>query len=317
MGSIRKRGGKYYAEISKNGKRKGKTCATKSEAMQWIVAAEKEASSDSIPDKTLGELLTRYAETVSPGKKSHKREINRINALLKDPLSKVKIADLDAPAIVEWRDRRLIKIKANSVRRDWVVLNHACNIAITEWQWLRVNPFKSVKKPPPGEDRSRVITQDEIDAILHTCGYGSGTLTAQVGAVMLFALETAMRIGEICGLTWENVHDRHVHIPFTKNGSARDVPLSKKARELIKNQSKENPVFDLTVSQADSLWRKCRDRAMIENLHFHDTRRTALTRLAKKFSVMDLAKISGHRDLRILQNVYYAPTIDDLADQLD
>ncbi len=145
--------------------------------------------------------------------------------------------------------------------------------------------------------------------ILHTCGYGSGTLTAQVGDVMLFALETAMRIGEICGLTWEHVHARYVHIPETKNGTTRNVPLSSKAKVLLSDQTKENPVFGMNTAQADALWRKCRDRALIKNLHFHDTRRTALTRLAQKFS--------GHRDLRILQNVYYQPTIDDLADKLN
>ncbi len=49
----------------------------------------------------------------------------------------------------------------------------------------------------------------------------------------------------------------------------------------------------------------------------HDTRREALTRLSKIFNVMELAKISGHRDLRVLQNVYYAPSADDLAEKLD
>ena len=55
----------------------------------------------------------------------------------------------------------------------------------------------------------------------------------------------------------------------------------------------------------------------LENLHFHDARREALTRLAKIYSPMELAKISGHRDLRILLNTYYAPTVEDLADKLE
>jgi integrase len=71
------------------------------------------------------------------------------------------------------------------------------------------------------------------------------------------------------------------------------------------------------VRQADALFRKAKARALIKDLHFHDTRREALTRLAKKFDVMELARISGHRDLRILQNVYYAPTVEDLAKKLD
>ena len=52
-------------------------------------------------------------------------------------------------------------------------------------------------------------------------------------------------------------------------------------------------------------------------MHFHDSRREALTRMAKKVPVETLAKISGHRDLRILLNVYYNPDMAEVADLLD
>ena len=74
-------------------------------------------------------------------------------------------------------------------------------------------------------------------------------------------------------------------------------------------------VFDVSTASLDALFRKA--RAHIEGLHFHDTRREALTRLSKVFDVMELARISGHRDLRVLQNVYYAPSVSDLAAKLD
>jgi len=315
MGNVRARNGMQIAEANLgNGKRKSKSFPTKRAAWAWIEKIESE-DGESLPDKTFADLLDRYGENVSIYKKSHKRELNRIGVIKRDPLGKVKLADLDAPAISDWRDRRLKDTSAATVLRDWNLLNHACNLAVNEWHWLKLNPMKTVKRPGPPPPRSRVISEDEIKAILYTCG--TGTTTAQVGVVMLFALETAMRAGEICGLTWEHVHARHVHIPESKNGEQRDVPLSRKARELLEQQSKEDPVFSITTSQLDALWRKCRDRVMIEDLHFHDTRRTALTKLAKKMPVLDLARISGHKDLRILMNVYYQPSIDDLADKMD
>jgi integrase len=73
----------------------------------------------------------------------------------------------------------------------------------------------------------------------------------------------------------------------------------------------------LSTSTLDALFRKAKARALVEDLHFHDTRREALTRLSKVFDVMELARVSGHRDLRVLQNVYYAPAIGDLAAKLD
>lgn len=78
----------------------------------------------------------------------------------------------------------------------------------------------------------------------------------------------------------------------------------------------EETVFGVSTASLDALFRKAKRLALIEDLHFHDTRREALTRLSKVFDVMELARISGHRDLRVLQNVYYAPSVQDLADKL-
>jgi integrase len=101
----------------------------------------------------------------------------------------------------------------------------------------------------------------------------------------------------------------------------RDVPLSLEAQRLIEQVLEvtdgQKSVFGLKASMIDAIFRKLRDKAGIEGLHFHDTRREALTRLSKKLDVMSLAKVSGHKDLRILQNVYYAPSITDLVEKLD
>lgn len=75
-----------------------------------------------------------------------------------------------------------------------------------------------------------------------------------------------------------------------------------------------NQVFNLTKASLDALFRKLKKRNLFqENIRFHDSRREALTRLAQIYSVMELAKISGHRDVRILLNTYYEPTAKDLA----
>jgi integrase len=160
---------------------------------------------------------------------------------------------------------------------------------------------------------------------LDTLGYSRetppGTTSARIGAAYLFAIETAMRAGEICSLEWQHVYERHVHLPVTKNGYARDVPLSTEARRIIEQlrplTGEGDTVFDVSAASLDALFRKARARAQIEDLHFHDTRREALTRLSKVFHVMELARVSGHRDLRVLHNVYYAPTVSDLVAKLD
>jgi integrase len=78
----------------------------------------------------------------------------------------------------------------------------------------------------------------------------------------------------------------------------------------------QDAVLGVASGSLDVLWRKARKAALVDDLHFHDSRRAALTKMARVFSVMELARISGHRDLRILQNVYYAPDMDELAKKL-
>lgn len=136
-------------------------------------------------------------------------------------------------------------------------------------------------------------------------------MASNVKDAFLLALETGLRISEICNIQEEDIFPRHVHIREPKNGHARDVPLSKVARDLVR-------VFDITPGSLSTLFRNARIKSGIEGVTFHDTRHTALTKLSKIYTnPMELAKISGHRDLKTLLNVYYNPTIDDLADKLD
>jgi len=75
-------------------------------------------------------------------------------------------------------------------------------------------------------------------------------------------------------------------------------------------------VFTVNLANADALFRRVRDRLGIENLHFHDTRHEATTRLARKLDVLDLARMTGHRDPRSLM-VYYNATASEVAGRLD
>ena len=112
---------------------------------------------------------------------------------------------------------------------------------------------------------------------------------------------------------------RTAHLDITKNGSSRTVPLSKRAVELLEKLKNIHPerVFDVDDGTRDALFRRAVLSQEIKDLHFHDLRREALTRMAKKVDVMTLAKISGHKDVRILLNTYYNPDISSVADLLD
>jgi len=135
---------------------------------------------------------------------------------------------------------------------------------------------------------------------------------------MLLALRTGMRAGELCGLTWDRVFDQHVHLPQTKNGKPRDVPLSARALRLIARLRGWDDVlvFGLKTASLDALFRKYRARAGLDGFTFHDTRHTAATMLSRKVDVLTLCKIFGW--LQTTQALtYYNPKASTLAAMLD
>ena len=328
MARIEQRGKRWRVRVRAGGVDKSESFRTKSEASAWAAQIEADVTAGKLGravDKPVRALIQRYIEDVLPSKRGERPERLRLERLMRDDdLARVRLPDFGPEHVAAWRDRRLREVSAASVLREWATLSAACNLAVREWRWLQVNPFSQVKKPAEPKARTRTYTDDEIDRVLLACGYQNlETEQGRVGAVVLFALETAMRASEIVTLTWGQVDlsRRIAHLPMTKNGSARDVPLSRRALELLAAQRERkagDPVFGIrSAAVLDALWRKARDRAMLEDAHFHDLRATALTRMARKVGVMDLAKISGHRDIRILQNVYYRVDPSDLAPKLD
>ena len=107
-----------------------------------------------------------------------------------------------------------------------------------------------------------------------------------------------------------DIHGDYVTLRNTKNNDVRHVPLTARAKELVRE-------FSIRPATASALFSRAVKDAKIRNLTFHDSRHEATFRLAQKIrNPMDLAKITGHKDLRILLNVYYSPTPEDLASLL-
>ena len=123
----------------------------------------------------------------------------------------------------------------------------------------------------------------------------------------MLALETAMRQGELLKLEWEHINLRIgiAHLPETKNGSKRDVPLSIKARAALLRMGvkQRGRVFSYTSNGLKSAWRIMMQRLGIEDLHFHDTRHEAASRLSElgRLDIMEIAAITGHKSLAMLK----------------
>lgn len=261
---------------------------------------------------TLAEALSHYKSRVSILKKGFAQESYREKKISKSALAQMPIRAITSVDIATYRDERLSEKKKNgtgtistsTVRLELSLLSNVFDIARIEWGICGDNPVKDVRKPKPPPGRDRRLTAREERAILRYCNNHSNY---ELFSIVTLALETAMRQGEILSIKWEDISlkSRVVRLHETKNGSKRDVPLTLAARDAItrigvKSQGK---VFEYSSSGIKSTWRFMREKLKIENLHFHDLRHEAISRLFETTSLdaMEVAAISGHKSLSMLK----------------
>jgi len=323
MASFERRGRRWRVRVYVDGKRDSATHATKAAAAAWAVMREAELAGTALPSRTVAQALQRYADEVSPTHRGERWERVRLAAIARDwglarnPLTAIKPADIAA-----WRDARLRQVAPASVAREMTLLRLVFEQARREWGWLAANPMADVRRPGGHQARSRRVSDAEIERVCFALGWDMSSVAAtaaqRVAVAFCLAVETAMRSGELCSLTWDQVMlgERYARLERTKNGDARDVPLSSRAIELIALLPRiDARMLALDDATRDVLFRRARDAVGVDDLRFHDARHEATTRLARRLDVLDLARMTGHRDLKSLRR-YYNPTATEIADRL-
>ncbi|MFX1766383.1 integrase family protein [Paraburkholderia sp. A1RI-2L] len=289
--------------------------------------------------RTVADAFEEYGRKVSPKKEGGRAELLRLERFLRDfpALASMPIGEFNAPQLAIWRDARLEgytrpdgtkarPVKSSSVSREISLIRHVFSVARDEWHWMEHNPFKGLRLPAEVAARTRRVDPwKEVRPIVRWLGYRTGhapqTKSQEVALAFLVALRTAMRAGEVLSLGKANL-DLKKRVATIKHkmqyvtGRPREVPIPRAGARLLKPVADREHCFTGTSASLDALFRKAKAALEIENLHFHDSRAEALTRLSRKVDVMTLAKISGHRDLRVLQEHYYRETPEQIAARL-
>lgn len=326
MASIRKRGSQWQARITRSGyPTVAKSFSSRPEAERWARSIEAEmdqgayVSRANIETTTFGEVIRRYLETVTPLKRGGPTEAIRLRAVLRNRFTQLSLANLSPQAAAAFRDERLATCKANTVIRDIAALSAIVNHARREWGFAISNPFEQIRKPimPPGRDR--VLSQGEEESLLIALA-PINRRNPLMQPLVIVALETAMRRGELLGMRWENVDlaRRTAFLPLTKNGLARTVPLSSRAVETLVNMPTRTGelVFPISIAAMEANFLRAVRRAKLNNLHFHDLRHTATSRISRKLpNLIELAAVTGHTSLQMLKR-YYHPRAEELAEKL-
>jgi integrase len=325
MASFRYRSGKWQVRIQRGAILAQKTFTNKRDAARWalVVEAQIELGEYQAPASkaagdapvTLNDILTRYDLEVAPLHRSGTSSYNI--RILKRTLGDTVLTKFNAQAVAHWRDERLKSVKPPTVARNLNTLSAILNHARKEWCYSIANPIADIKRPAQSQSRTRRLGQGEEELLV-------GAMEPHYARVVRFALATGMRRGEVLSLTWQNLDAVApvALLPITKNGEARRVPLSSVALKVLEEarsepiQSIKGVVFDIHPVAMDKAWRRACRGAGIVDLHFHDLRHEAVSRLFELgLNPMEVASISGHKTLSMLQR-YTHLKAEDLARKL-
>jgi len=331
--------GLWEARIRRRGQpTQSKTFTNKRDAEAWGRHAESQiergafVSTSRAERTTLMALAQRFADEFAPGHYRSSAWQIKLQHLVQR-LGVYSIAALTPERLAGYRDQRLAdpdprykepgtapRVSGATVKTELDLLSKVLGWAEKEGgvPLPLGNPVDRISKPKPGASRERRLTGAEAEALERAC---ARSLNRWLLPAYQFAVATAMRQGELLGLTWNRVNmaTRVAWLPKTKNGEPRAVPLSSAAVAVLQAlpRSIDEKVFPVEKQTLATVFRTACRRAGIENFRWHDLRHEALSRLAERgdLSVLELSAISGHKTLRMMQ-LYVKMHAEKLAQKL-
>lgn len=265
---------------------------------------------------TLSDLIRRYQAEHLPtaGLRNPHDRIEYLK-FWDSQLGTLTLAEVTSAKIVEVRNRLSIgitrrerKLAPASVNRYLSALRHCLNIGVRDFELLYDNPMRKVKQLTEPRGRVRFLSIDERDALLGECKAHSDTLHL----IVVVALSTGARRGEILGLRWSDVDMMRGMLTFqiTKNGERRSVPLVNFAADRMREHAKVRrldtdlvfPGSNGNPLEVGKMFREALARAGIADFHFHDLRHTAASALAMNDATLaEIAEVLGHKTLQMVK----------------
>ncbi len=271
---------------------------------------------------TMAELVDRYINNVLPAKPKAIRKQTALLQWWKAEIGSHTLADVTPSMIAECRDKLANGITSRgklrspaTVNRYLAALSTALTTAVKEWGWLEDSPMRKVTKPKESRGRVRFLSDDERMRLLKICKESSNPY---LYVVVVLALSTGMRQGEIMGLTWDvvDLNQGRAILHETKNGERRAVAITGHALELLKAlskvrridsnllfPSKENaPQKPQKPMDLRTPWETAVKKAELQDFKFHDLRHSAASYLAMNgASLAEIAEVLGHKTLQMVK----------------
>jgi integrase len=280
------------------------------EGRHFKTTQSKKFNLSNVIDKYLDEYLAN----------NQKRKVDVVSKLnwWKDSIGYVVLADLTTSLIVKTRQLLIDNPKSNGGKRSLATVNrymnalsHCLNIAMNEWDMLEKNPIKKISKLKEPKGRVRYLSADERKRLMDALKESS---SEYLYPIVLFALSTGARAGEILSLKWDQVDFKNQKVTLyeTKNGEIRVLPLMSLAlkvfKELYKNKNKDTDLLFPSYKdnqkpvQIRESWETALRRADITDFHFHDLRHSCASELAMNGATpAEIAEVLGHKTLQMVK----------------
>ena len=328
----------YVAQVRRKGfKTLVKSFRTRTEAKKWGRAIERDWDQGKYIDYseaqgfTLGEVMQRYIrEDKHKQIKSWRMHEFRIAILLKDTISDTNLLRLSSKHLSEFKDRKRKEVGPSTWNKYLSLISVVIDTARRDWGiYLPNNPVHSGVRDKEPRPRDRTLVDDEYERLLQACDQmkqvrfrkGDTAIHLYLKSMIIFSVETAIRQGELLAMRYDqfNFDKRTLHIPETKNGEPRTIPLSTKAIKVIQSVPRrlDGKVFPLSCDSLKFWFGEAKREAKISGFRWHDLRRYACSLLFEKgLSVPELQLVSGHKDPRVLLNTYTALSAEKIAIKL-
>ena len=220
---------------------------------------------------TFGELMEkRYLpwslENQMHPRKDHERYRKWLASILADKqLSHISSLDLERAK----RDMRQEKMSDATIRHVLCIVRQAFNKAIHWGLWEGNNPCKGVKFPSPNNQRMRFLTREEAEQLLEALR-GKNPQAARIATVSLYA---GLRLGEVLGLKWGDVDEKHgiIHIMDTKTKKSRPAFIDEQIQEILNEMARGSPdeLLFKTNNGAPDVWMSKLFKSVVDSLGFN------------------------------------------------
>lgn len=271
---------------------------------------------------TVNDMIDRYLNQVEQERPKYFKNNKPMLEWWKAELGTYTLSDLSKALISEKIDKlsaKQTKLKDGSVKqisparvnRYISSFSRVCTLAYKDWEWLQTHPMEKITRKSESKGRVRFLSDEERKALLDACREAR---SPNLYLIVILALSTGARRGEIINLKWKDVDldRRAIYLHDTKNKESRVLPLVSHALELMREHSKVRRIDSELVfpSKKDPLkpwgmqkaWEFALVKSGVEDFRFHDLRHSAASYLAMNgASLAEIAEVLGHKTLAMVK----------------